>query len=86
MCPEVADKADLGVEPTSAGVAHVSRLVDLCRNRSVLSRLPLSSAALILLLSADRAPSKMRPRQVVGSEVRDSHASTSIEKSLRERS
>ena len=39
--PEVADKADPGVEPASAGVAHVSRLVGLCRNRSVLSRLSL---------------------------------------------
>ena len=39
VCPEVADKADPGVEPTSAGVAHVSRLVGLCRNRSVLLRL-----------------------------------------------
>ena len=39
MCPEVADKADPGVEPTSTGVVHVSRFVGLCRNRSDLSRL-----------------------------------------------
>lgn len=41
VCPEVADKADPGVKPTSAGVAHVSRLVGLCRNRSAFLRLSL---------------------------------------------
>lgn len=39
VCPEVADEADPGIEPTSAGVAHVGKLVGLCADRSVLSHL-----------------------------------------------
>ena len=39
VCPEVADETNMGVEPASAGVAQVVRLVGLCRGRSVLLRL-----------------------------------------------
>ena len=37
MCPEVADEADPGIELASPGVAHVGRLVGLCRGHSALS-------------------------------------------------
>ena len=37
MCPEVADEADPGIELASLGVAHVGRLVGLCRGHSALS-------------------------------------------------
>ena len=54
---------DPSIEPTSTGVAHVSRLVSL---EAVLSFCVcrFSSAAVILLLFADGVPSKMRPHQM----------------------
>ena len=80
MCPEVADEANPGVEPSPTGCVHVGGSEVLAALALRVS--PFLSAVAVLRSSADRAPMAIRLRQVGRSESRTYHQSVSIEKSF----